>query len=120
MVWYLTHPPRDYPSSFYIHASGEATFDDSGKLADQEITVTGANNLIYTITFGDTTSFMVKERFFELLCHPIDYWAAPQKPEPNSLRAAVVAIGSLWDQNDIETMGEVTDEPEIYDPNVVY
>ena len=103
-----------------IHAKGTANIDGI-ILLDQEVTVYGESNTIDRIVYGDVTFDLTKDAISELLKYPEDYWVPPEYPKPHTLKAAYVAIITLWALSDIKVDGEIKDpDEEPYVPGSVY
>lgn len=92
-----------------ISANGIATVDGV-RLTWQEIDVTGDNDTISEIKYGEYTVRAVKEEFDRLLRRPESYYAVPQYPEPMTMKAAIVAIYTLFDSESVIIDGKVEDD----------
>lgn len=95
-----------------IIANGTAVVEGV-KLTWQEITVEGEYDTIYDISYGKYTVRAVKEEFLRLLKHPEYYYAVPEYPEPMTMKAAIVAMHSIWDSESINVEGTIDEETNL-------
>lgn len=93
-------------------AKGTATIDGV-RLAGQQVEVISNGDNIIKITYGKYTFRSVKDEFMRLIKTPEDYYCVPEYPKPNSMKAAIVAMHTLWEAKDIFVEGEFDDEEHI-------
>jgi len=77
---------------------------------DQQVIIEGKEDNITRIEYGEETLIYTIDALKELIRCPQSYYAEPEKPKPNTLKAAYVAIYSLWKASDIVVNGKLYEE----------
>lgn len=87
---------------------------------EQMITVFGEDNSINKIVYGECIIDFVIDALNELLDTPVDYWAVPEVPKPYTIKAAYVALVSIFGCKNVSIDGLEELDTEPYVPGRIY